>query len=91
MTGEWLPIWEEKTSQEYVENSEWKILLFRPIFTGKGKNIRQNILAWLKRPDLGMVPLFMAGDKYFFYYTEQLKKQTGIDLNIWGIKQSGKY
>ena len=51
----------------------------------KRKNIRQNIIAWLKRPDLGMVPLFMAGDKYFFYYTEQLKKQTGIDLNIWGI------
>jgi glucosamine--fructose-6-phosphate aminotransferase (isomerizing) len=51
----------------------------------KRKNIKQNILAWLRNPDLGMVPLFMAGDKYFFYYTEQLKKQTGIDLNIWGI------
>jgi glucosamine--fructose-6-phosphate aminotransferase (isomerizing) len=32
-----------------------------------------------------MVPLFMAGDKYFFYYTDQVKKQTGIRLNIWGI------
>lgn len=51
----------------------------------KRSNIRKNILAWLKRPDLGMIPLFMAGDKYFFYYTDQLKKQTGIDLNIWGI------
>lgn len=51
----------------------------------KRENIRKNILAWLKRPDLGMVPLFMAGDKYFFHYTEQLKKQTGINLNIWGI------
>ncbi len=51
----------------------------------KRKNIRMNILAWLKKPRLGMIPLFMAGDKYFFYYTNQLKKQTGIQLNIWGI------
>ena len=51
----------------------------------KRKNIRKNILAWLNRPRLGMIPLFMSGDKYFFYYTNQLKKQTGIKLNIWGI------
>ncbi len=51
----------------------------------KRENIRLNIEAWLKRPALGMVPLFMAGDKYFFYYTDQIKKQTGLKLNIWGI------
>jgi glucosamine--fructose-6-phosphate aminotransferase (isomerizing) len=51
----------------------------------KRENIRKNVEAWLNRPSLGMIPLFMAGDKYFFYYTEQLKKQTGIKLNIWGI------
>ena len=51
----------------------------------KRSNIRKNILAWLRRPDMGMIPLFMAGDKYFFYYTDQLKKQTGINLNIWGV------
>jgi len=51
----------------------------------KRENIRRNILAWLERPHLGMVPLFMAGDKFFFYYTDQVKKQTGIRLNIWGI------
>jgi len=51
----------------------------------KRENIRMNIEAWLKRPSLGMIPLFMSGDKYFFYYTNQLKKQTGIELNIWGI------
>ena len=51
----------------------------------KRENIRKNIEAWLKNPDLGMIPLFMAGDKYFFYYCDQVKKQTGIDLNIWGI------
>lgn len=51
----------------------------------KRENIRKNIEAWLKSPDLGMVPLFMAGDKYFFYYCNEVKKQTGISLNIWGI------
>lgn len=51
----------------------------------KRENIRKNVEAWLKKPSLGMIPLFMAGDKYFFYYTDRLKKQTGIDLNLWGI------
>lgn len=49
----------------------------------KRKNIRKNVLAWLKRPMLGVIPLFMAGDKQFFYYVNVLKKQTGIDLDIW--------
>ncbi len=51
----------------------------------KRENIRKNVEAWLNAPSLGMIPLFMAGDKFFFYYTNKLKKQTGIDLNIWGI------
>lgn len=51
----------------------------------KRENIRKNISAWLNNPQLGMIPLFMAGDKYFFYYCNQVKKQTGIDLNVWGI------
>ena len=51
----------------------------------KRTNIRKNIKAWLKNPDLGMIPLFMAGDKFFFYYANKVKKQTGTKLNIWGI------
>ncbi len=50
----------------------------------KRENVRKNVVAWLHKPHLGMVPLFMAGDKLFFYYTEQIKRQTGIRLNIWG-------
>lgn len=53
----------------------------------KRDNIRKNVRAWLQKPDLGMIPLFMAGDKYFFYYCNQVKKQTGVDLNIWGINR----
>ncbi len=51
----------------------------------KRENIRKNITAWLKKPALGMIPLFMAGDKFFFYYAHKIKKQLGIDLEIWGV------
>ena len=51
----------------------------------KRGNIRRNIEAWLKNPELGMIPLFMAGDKFFFYYAHKVKKQLGIDLEIWGV------
>lgn len=53
----------------------------------KRENIRKNVEAWLKNPSLGMIPLFMAGDKFFFYHLSQVKKKTGIDLNIWGFNR----
>lgn len=49
----------------------------------KRDNIRKNVSAWLHQPDLGMVPLFMAGDKHFFTLVNQLKRQTGISLDLW--------
>uniref|UniRef100_UPI00404B8161 hypothetical protein n=1 Tax=Flavobacterium sp. TaxID=239 RepID=UPI00404B8161 len=49
----------------------------------KRENIRKNVEAWLRKPQLGMIPLFMAGDKQFFHYVNQIKRQTGIKLDIW--------
>jgi hypothetical protein len=49
----------------------------------KRENIRKNVLAWLKKPDLGIIPLFMAGDKTIFRHLNKLKGQIGIKLNIW--------
>lgn len=49
----------------------------------KRENVRKNVVAWLKNPDLGMVPLFMAGDKHFFKIVNDLKRQTGIRLDLW--------
>ena len=49
----------------------------------KRNNIRLNVEAWLKNPKLGMIPLFMAGDKQFIYFANQIRKQTGIELNIY--------
>ena len=51
----------------------------------KRKNIRKNLEAWLKKPDLGMVSILTAGDKHFYKYLEELKPQLGISLNLWGI------
>lgn len=51
----------------------------------KRKNIRMNLEAWLKSPNLGMMAMLTAGDKHFFRYAEEVKKQTGVDLNLWGI------
>ncbi|MDX9943591.1 MAG: hypothetical protein RBS35_02240 [Azonexus sp.] len=48
----------------------------------KRRNIRMNVEAWLRRPELGMIPLFMAGDKQFFHYATQVSKQTEIPLVI---------
>jgi len=48
----------------------------------KRRNMRKNIEAWLRRPHLGMVPLFMAGDKSFFSIARQLRQSMGIPLVI---------
>ncbi|PRX28368.1 Glutamine amidotransferase domain-containing protein [Meinhardsimonia xiamenensis] len=51
----------------------------------KRENIAKNLKAWLKAPHLGMVSILTAGDKHFFRHVETIKKQTGINLNLWGI------
>ena len=51
----------------------------------KRSNIRKNLQAWLRSPDLGMVSILTAGDKHFFRHIETVKKQTGISLNLWGV------
>ena len=50
----------------------------------KRKYIKLNVKAWLKKPKLGMIPLFMAGDKQYFYYVNQIKKHNNIKLVIMG-------
>jgi glucosamine--fructose-6-phosphate aminotransferase (isomerizing) len=51
----------------------------------KRHNIAMNLRAWLKSPHLGMISILTAGDKHFFRHVETVKKQTGIQLNLWGI------
>ena len=48
----------------------------------KRRFIRKNVEAWLRKPELGMVTLFTAGDKQFYHYARQLRKETGIKLVV---------
>lgn len=49
----------------------------------KRSYVRKNVSAWLKKPHLGMVNLFTAGDKHFYRFLDIIKKQNDIKLNIW--------
>jgi len=51
----------------------------------KRRNIAKNLKAWLKSPHLGMISILTAGDKHFFRHVETVKKQTRINLNLWGV------
>jgi hypothetical protein len=51
----------------------------------KRSHIRKNISAWLRKPDLGTVPLFMAGDKQFFYYAHLLGRQMDIGTTLFSM------
>jgi hypothetical protein len=50
----------------------------------KRSNIKKNVLAWLQKPSLGTVPLFMAGDKQYFYFSNLLLSQNNLHLSILG-------
>jgi glucosamine--fructose-6-phosphate aminotransferase (isomerizing) len=49
----------------------------------KRQNISKNVAAWLKKPVLGLIPLFMAGDKQYFYYLNRVRTLTGIDTALY--------
>lgn len=46
----------------------------------KRKNIRMNVEAWLNKPDLGMIGLFMAGDKVYHSFAGDLYKRMKLPL-----------
>lgn len=46
----------------------------------KREYIRKNVEAWLAKPSLGTIPLFMAGDKAYFYYLTKTREQVGVKL-----------
>jgi hypothetical protein len=50
----------------------------------KREYIRANVLAWLRRPHLGTVPLFMAGDKQFYRISYRLRRQFDVKLMFYG-------
>lgn len=55
----------------------------------KQENIRLNIEAWLKRPKLGMVPIFTAGDKQFYQHANRLQRE--LDVPAIMFCENGRY
>ena len=50
----------------------------------KRRSIRDNVSAWLRRPHLGAIPLFMAGDKQYFYHLRSARRQLGVKAAVMG-------
>lgn len=48
--------------------------------TMKRKHIKENIKAWMKDPHLGMVPLFMEGDKQCEFFADKIMKKYNLPL-----------
>lgn len=48
----------------------------------KKENIKANLHAWLKKPDLGTIPVLTSVGQQFFYYANQVGKQLGRDLIV---------
>lgn len=46
----------------------------------KRSHVRRNVSAWLQRPELGTIPLFMAGDKQFFYHAQNLRRAHACEV-----------
>lgn len=51
----------------------------------KRRNVRRNIEAWARRPRVGVIPLFMAGDKQFFKHANRLSKQFGQEISVFAV------
>ncbi len=52
-------------------------IIIAPNTSIKLRNVKLNLLAWQKKPVLGMIPLLMAGDKQFYLYAHKLRKERG--------------
>ncbi len=53
--------------------------------TRKRANVRRNLLAWTRRPHLGTIPLFMAGDKHFFHYASAIRRERNLSGTIFSM------
>jgi len=51
----------------------------------KLSNISKNVSAWLKKPNIGLIPLFMAGDKQFFRHANQIANEYKIENVFLGM------
>jgi len=48
----------------------------------KRANIKANLKAWIKKPDLGMIPILTGVGQHFFYHANQVGKRLGRELIV---------
>jgi len=48
----------------------------------KRENIKANLKAWLKKPNLGTIPVLTSGGQYFFYHANRMAKRIGRELIV---------
>ena len=48
----------------------------------KRNYVRNNIMAWLKKPHLGMLPIIQVGDKGFYDYGRKLSQEFDVKLVV---------
>jgi len=51
----------------------------------KRNNVKKNVVAWLSNPEISLVPLFLAGDKFFYKYASLLKKEMNLSAIIFSL------
>jgi glucosamine--fructose-6-phosphate aminotransferase (isomerizing) len=56
----------------------------------KRLNVRKNLLAWLRKPSIGMIPLLMAGDKQFLTIGERIRKENDLGVSIFAMNKFEK-
>jgi glucosamine--fructose-6-phosphate aminotransferase (isomerizing) len=53
--------------------------------TARKKNyIRKNVLAWLEKPSLSTVTLFMVGDKGIYFHLDKIRRKYNAPMIFWG-------
>jgi glucosamine--fructose-6-phosphate aminotransferase (isomerizing) len=69
--------WSRMTGQLGVEH-----VIISADIRFKRSNISKNVRAWMRKPDLATIPLFMAGDKDYFYWAARLQKDYQLPSTI---------
>lgn len=70
----------KRNQKRMIEQLGIEHLVIEADITKKRKHIRKNIEAWMRKPDIGMVPLFMQGDKQCEFYANKLMRQKRLEL-----------
>ncbi len=53
----------------------------------KRNNVTKNLKAWLKKPDIGLIPILMAGDKEFLTKAEIVRSENDLGVSIFAMNQ----